>query len=340
MRVVASLLRLLLFVLVAASLAASVAEATFSIAAVDPITQQVGSAGASCISGSIILSDVHPGVGVIHTQAYWNGQNQDNASQLMDQGYSPQAIIDWLVAHDAQNNPTIRQYGIADLVEGGRSAGFTGQNCNNWKGHLLGPTYAIQGNILLGPEIVQGMEQAFLTTTGSLADRLMAALQAAKVPGADTRCLDEGKSAISAFIRVGKPGDPAGDLYLDLNVNSTPADVDPIDVLQGLYDDWRLLQADADEYAQSDSKAILYPNVPNPVSAATLIRYELSTASAVRLTLFDTGGREIAVLVDGVRPAGAHRIRWEAPASLPTGVYFYCLRTGEGRMSRHLLLLR
>ena len=300
----------------------------------------MGSAGASCIAGSRILSDVHPGVGVIHTQAYWNAQNQNNASQLMDQGYSPQAIIDWLVTHDAQNNPSIRQYGITDLVDGGRSAGFTGQNCNNWKGHILGPNYAIQGNILLGSEIIQGMEQAFLTTMGPLSDKLMAALQAASVPGADTRCLEEGKSSISAFIRVGKPGDSDGNLYLDLNVNSTPVDVDPIDVLQDLYDDWRLLQADVAEYARPDSKAVLYQNVPNPLSQTTMIRYELPVPSCVRLALFDIGGREIEVLVDAVQPAGAHRIQWDAPISLPTGIYLYRLQVGSHCSSRHLLLLR
>ena len=340
MRGIAGFFRPILFALIGVSLVASVAEATFSIAAVDPVTQQVGSAGASCISGSIILSDVHPGRGVIHTQAYWNGLNQDNASQLMDEGHSPQEIIDWLVAHDAQNNPSIRQYGIADLIDGGRSAGYTGQNCSNWKGHLLGSTYAIQGNILLGPEIVQGMEQAFLTTPGQLSDRLMAALQAAKVPGADTRCLDEGKSAISAFIRVGRPGDPTGDLYLDLNVNSTPVDVDPIDVLQGLYDDWKLLQADVDESAQPSPQIVLYPNDPNPFSVATLIRYELPAPSVIRLSLFDVGGREIALLSEGPQPAGAHRIRWEAPASLATGLYLCRLQAGGRSLSRHLLRVR
>ena len=45
---------------------------TFSIVAVDPVTGEVGSAGASCIAGSIIISDIHTGVGVIHTQSYWN----------------------------------------------------------------------------------------------------------------------------------------------------------------------------------------------------------------------------------------------------------------------------
>ena len=63
------------------------AQDTFSIVAVDQETGEVGSAGASCINGSIIISDVHPVLGAIHTQSYWNAQNQNNASQLMDQGY-------------------------------------------------------------------------------------------------------------------------------------------------------------------------------------------------------------------------------------------------------------
>ena len=70
---------------------------TFSIVAVDTLTGQVGSAGASCIQGSIIISDIHPGLGAIHTQSYWNASNQDSASSLMEQGYAPQDIIDWLV---------------------------------------------------------------------------------------------------------------------------------------------------------------------------------------------------------------------------------------------------
>ena len=52
---------------------------TFSIVAVDTLTGQIGSAGASCIPGSIIISDIHPGLGAIHTQSYWNASNQDSA---------------------------------------------------------------------------------------------------------------------------------------------------------------------------------------------------------------------------------------------------------------------
>jgi uncharacterized Ntn-hydrolase superfamily protein len=61
-----------------------VSQDTFSIVAVDTITGEVGSAGASCIPGSMIISDVHPGLGAIHTQSYWNAINQDSAASLMD----------------------------------------------------------------------------------------------------------------------------------------------------------------------------------------------------------------------------------------------------------------
>ena len=66
--------------------------ATFSIVAVDTNTNEVGSAGGSCIGNSIIISDIHPGVGVIHTQSYWNQANQNYASSLMESGYSPSDI--------------------------------------------------------------------------------------------------------------------------------------------------------------------------------------------------------------------------------------------------------
>tara|TARA_B000000460_G_scaffold225915_1_gene180483 strand:- start:1970 stop:2869 length:900 start_codon:yes stop_codon:yes gene_type:complete len=217
-----------------------VSQDTFSIVAVDTITGEVGSAGASCIQGSIIISDIHPGVGAIHTQSYWNAINQDSASSLMDQGYAPQDIIDWLVANDAQNDPTIRQYGIIDLIEGGRSAGYTGENCFDFKGHKLGENYAIQGNILLGQSILDDMEAAFLTQYGTFEEKLMASLMAANVTGADTRCTPYGTPAISAFIRVADPDNSEDSLYMDINVNNAPLTLNPLDSLNVLYWDWKI----------------------------------------------------------------------------------------------------
>jgi uncharacterized Ntn-hydrolase superfamily protein len=215
---------------------------TFSIVAVDTLTGQIGSAGASCIQGSIIISDIHPGLGAIHTQSYWNASNQDSASSLMEQGYAPQDIIDWLVENDAQNDPTIRQYGVVDLLEGGRSAAFTGENCSDFKGHKIGDTYAIQGNILLGQSILDDMEEAFLTQYGTFEEKLMASLMAANVVGADTRCTPYGTPSISAFIRVSDPNDYGDNLFLDINVNNAPLTLNPLDSLHVLYWDWKIEQ--------------------------------------------------------------------------------------------------
>jgi len=211
---------------------------TFSIVAVDLNNGQVGSAGASCIGGSIIISDIHPGVGAIHTQSYWSGYNQIMASNLMDSGLSPDEIINYLIENDVNNNPSIRQYGIVDIYEGGRSAAYTGENCMDYKNHILGINYAIQGNILLNEQVLINIENNFNTTIGTLSDKLMAALQGANIPGADSRCLDNGTSSLSAFIRVAEPFDESDNFLLDLNINNTNNNQEPIDLLQDLYNEW------------------------------------------------------------------------------------------------------
>ena len=160
----------------------------------------------------------------------------------MEQGYAPQDIIDWLVENDAQNDPTIRQYGVVDLLEGGRSAAFTGENCSDFKGHKIGDTYAIQGNILLGQSILDDMEEAFLTQYGTFEEKLMASLMAANVVGADTRCTPYGTPSISAFIRVSGPNDYGDHLFMDINVNNAPLTLNPLDSLHVLYWDWKIGQ--------------------------------------------------------------------------------------------------
>ena len=65
------------------------------------------------------------------------------------------------------------------------------ENCFDYKNHIIGDHYAIQGNILLGQSILDSMESRFLNTSGSLSEKLMASLQGAKVIGADTRCYDD-----------------------------------------------------------------------------------------------------------------------------------------------------
>jgi len=232
------------------------AQDTFSIVAVDSITGEIGSAGASCVGfssgyphGAIVLSDVIPGIGAIHTQAAYLAANQDYAHDLMIQGLSPQQIIDSVVANDAGGNPKTRQYGIVDYNNGHpRSASYTGINCQNYKNDTNNIYYSIQGNILLGQLVIDSMQTRFLNTSGTLADRLMAALQGANMIGADTRCAVHNSSSLSSFLRVARPSDEADSLYLDLymayNQNFTGfVPVDPIDSLQTLYDLWKTTTA-------------------------------------------------------------------------------------------------
>ena len=295
---------------------------TFSIVAVDPVTGQVGSAGASCIAGAIILSDVHPGVGAIHTQAYYLVQNQNYARSLMNLGLSPQQIIDSVVAHDYQNNPTIRQYGIVDLIGGGRSAAYTGVNCDNYKNHITGPTYSIQGNILLGQQILDSMKARFPNTPGQLAVKLMAALQGAKVIGADTRCTTRGTSSISAFLRVANPNDPVNNLYLDLNVNSTPVGKDPIDSLQVLFNNW-LTTGIIQNSGIIPEKPALYQNYPNPFNPVTTIKFDIPKQTSVKITVYDILGNQVTELVNlsNVKP-GSYSVQFDA-GNLASGIYLY-----------------
>ncbi len=251
------------------------AQDTFSICAFDSVTGQVGSAGATCITSAtvsaLIISDVHPGVGVVHTQASWLAANQNYAKSLMNLGLLPQQIIDSLVAHDVQNNPSNRQYGIVSLAGGGLSAAYTGSNCLNYHNHITGPNYSIQGNILLGQQILDSMEARFLNTPGTLACKLMAALQGAKVPGADTRCLTFGISSYSAFVRVANTGDTPGNFFLDLTVNTYPTLVDPIDSLQSMFNSTGACGVSNISVRSIDNTIQVFPN---PASDLINIRSE------------------------------------------------------------------
>jgi uncharacterized Ntn-hydrolase superfamily protein len=234
-------------ILLLAYTAPLLAQDTFSIIAIDSITGEIGSAGASCIGGVngekgvLIINAIIPGKGAINTQANYHPNNQENAKLKMMHGLSPSEIITWLKNNDVGNRIEQRQYGIADIDAKGkvRVAAFTGVSCNAYKSHSIGNNYCIQGNILAGQFVLDSMENAFNRTRGKLEDKLMAALMAAKIPGADTRCLIDGVSSKSAFIRVAKPKDKEGAYYLELYVSNCLQGQDPIDVLKENYNRWK-----------------------------------------------------------------------------------------------------
>jgi hypothetical protein len=80
-------------------------------------------------------------------------------------------------------------------------------------------------------------------------------------------------------------------------------------------------------------------NAPNPVTAATTIRFTLPVAGPATLEVYDVTGRRVETLIDRVLAAGPHEIRWD-PAEFGSGVYFCRLRAGERERTRKLVLVR
>jgi uncharacterized Ntn-hydrolase superfamily protein len=269
---------------------------TFSIVAVDSVTGEVGSAGASCVDLILFfpnytpdfLGDLLPGIGAINTQASYNATNQANARTRMLAGDTPAQIISWLIANDAQSNSTNRQYGITALVNGSpQTAGFTGSNCLNYKNHVTGPNYCIQGNILLNQAILDSMEARFLNEPGDLACKLMAAMQGAKVVGADTRCTSNGTSSLFAFLKVAQQNDPIGSPSLLFTVK-TPggSGIEPIDSLQNLFNAVQNCSITGMPILTLKSLNIY----PNPATNAVTISGK-DAADLISFQLYDMKGR-------------------------------------------------
>lgn len=273
------------------------AQDTFSIIAVDPVTGEVGSAGASCVIGAPAgfdqwITDMIPGKGGVNSQAYicLPNVNLQGAMGRMEAGDSPQEIIDWLLLNDAcssQNfNPDFRQYGIVDLDENGdpRAAGFSGVQTDDYKEDRQGPNYSIQGNILLDVSVIDNMEENFNNTSGTLADKLMAALQGANSPGADSRCLVNGTSSRAAYMVVYKPDDVQGAPYLRLTVPSQGSGIEPIDVLQDLYNQFLAVNENP-----LYNKVKLFPNpAVNELKIFADVSVDLES-----FEVFDLGGKRL-----------------------------------------------
>lgn len=307
------------------------AQDTFSIVAVDEATGEVGGAGATCLdidrhnATALIINDLLPGRGAIHTQASWNATNQNTARARMENGASPDEIIDFLQNFDIQNNSRVRQYGIADFDSDGkaRAGAFTGSNCFDEKSHIVGDYYAIQGNILIDNNVLDSMEARFLNATGTLAERLMAALQGANRPGADSRCLSEGVSSLSAFIRVAKPNDTQGDFHLDLHVPVTPTGEEPIDALQTLFDQWQST-VNTTETSIQIPEIKLYPN-PNSGELSVEMKF-FRNLRGVEIRISDLTGKDLTSrMVHG-------RSEFFDTSSYSKGVYFVKVIDQKGQL--------
>jgi hypothetical protein len=99
-----------------------------------------------------------------------------------------------------------------------------------------------------------------------------------------------------------------------------------------------------DQPAAAARPGFLEPNVPNPFASETEIPYALARGAKLRLAVYDVAGREVALLADGVQPAGRHTMRWNARDHsgrlVSAGVYFVRMEVAGSSESRKLVVTR
>lgn len=215
--------------------------ATFSIVAYDPEEPAWGVAVASKFPAvGAVVPWVRAGSGAVATQSYANTTYGPRSLTLMQDGLSAEKTMQRLIEEDDERD--LRQVGLVDAK--GRPATFTGEDCFDWAGGQTGEHFAVQGNILTGPETIRSMADTFTQTRGDLPERLLAALLAGDRAGGDRR----GRQ--SAAIYVAKPEGGYGgynDRWIDYRVDDHE---DPVPRLMDLIEIHRLLFGESDESDQ------------------------------------------------------------------------------------------
>jgi len=276
-----AVIRQILFVCLSSLLFPYSALATWSVIAVDRSTGRVVIASATCVDRDDqflmgVQAVVVPGKGVAACQAAVDSthKNQILVFQELQKGTDPKRIIEMLAQDPAFQS---RQFGILDLQ--GRMAGhsglFNGYVSQDAQGQVPGTDilYSIQGNILRPGSVVPNAVQAFLKTSGTITDRVMAAMEAADGSGGDGRCTCppwpsdgtrprfpcDGRTSHVAYILMAEKSDSNGDSHnngqytMYLTVSQPGPDkgpnqvregenLNPVKTLRARYDEWRKKQ--------------------------------------------------------------------------------------------------
>jgi len=215
---------------------------TFSIVARSTDGESWGVAVASkfLAVGSAVPAAV-AGVGAIATQAHANVAYKGLALAHMDEGATASVALQRLL--DEDDGRDHRQVGIVD-IDGG-AVTYTGQGCLDWAGGDTGDGFAIQGNILVGPEVIVAMRAAWEASDPEdrLGRRLLAVLKAGDDAGGDRR----GRQ--SAALLVVKEGAGYGgfdDIDVDLRIDDHEDPVTELERLLGLSEFYLTASAEED----------------------------------------------------------------------------------------------
>lgn len=203
---------------------------TYSIVARDALTGDMAVGVQShWFSVGTAVSWGEAGVGVVATQSFVNKSYGIKGLNLMKKGKTaPEALKELLAADEGRE---VRQVAMIDA--NGNVNSFTGKNCIDHAGNMVGKNYAVQSNMMLGDKVNMAMSKAFESSEGKpLAERVLSALQAAQAAGGDIR----GKQSAAILVVAGKStGQPWNERLLDLRVDDHKAPLDELSRLLRIY---------------------------------------------------------------------------------------------------------
>jgi len=189
---------------------------TYSIVALDETTGELGVAVQShWFSVGFLVPWAKAGVGAVATQSFVKVDYGPDGLQLMESGITAVDALKTLTSKD--EGEAVRQVGMIDIK--GNVAAHTGSRCIKYAGHIVGENYSVQANMMANGTVPKAMAVAFEKTKGDLADRMMAALEAAEAEGGDIR----GKQSAAMVIVSGEPsGVDWKDTKLSLRIEDHP----------------------------------------------------------------------------------------------------------------------
>ena len=188
---------------------------TYSIVAIDREAGQMGVAVQSHYFGvGALVAWARPGIGVVATQSVVRAAYGPDLLDALAEGARPDEALTHQVASDS--GAAVRQVAVLDAA--GRVAVHTGGACIPSAGHVTGDGFGVQANLVAAPAVWLEMRDVFLASTGTLADRMLDALDAAESAGGDLR----GRQAAALrVVTTSSTGDLAADTVVDVRVDDS-----------------------------------------------------------------------------------------------------------------------
>jgi uncharacterized Ntn-hydrolase superfamily protein len=214
--------------------------ATWSIIILDPVTKEIGIAGASCSYSVYGIGGIIPGKGAIVAQAMSNMKAKQKGMEMIRSGNAPEEILYTIIDPSFDPISSLQQYGIVSFNYFDKPVSFTGGSTPASSGSYTAAGISVQGNTLANDHVLKAVFDTVIAARKnglSLRETLMLTLKAGSDAGGDVRCGTQ--KASSAFITVMKADDDVRKPYLNLFISGiSQGGNNAVKVLAGMYSKW------------------------------------------------------------------------------------------------------